>query len=46
MADYKQLYFFLFNKYTELTQQIATIQQEAEERYLQMDDQDELNTGK
>lgn len=38
MADYKQLYYMLFNKLTDLSEEIKRIQQEAEEQFLQMDE--------
>ncbi len=38
MADYKQLYYHLFNRLTDLTEEIKHIQQEAEELFLQTED--------
>lgn len=40
MADYKQLYYMLFNKLTDLSEEIKRIQQDAEERFLQMDEEE------
>lgn len=40
MADYKKLYFMLFNKLTDLSEEIATIQQQAEELYLELPQND------
>lgn len=38
MVDYKQLYYMLFNKLTDLSEEIAKIQQQAEELYMETDD--------
>ena len=39
MTDYKQLYYHLFNRLTDLSEEIKRIQQEAEENFLQMTDE-------
>lgn len=36
MQSYKKLYFHLFNQFTELIEKMKTIQQEAEELYLEL----------
>ena len=41
MTDYKQLYYHLFNRLTDLSEEIKQIQQEAEEQFLQMSDETE-----
>ena len=39
MTDYKQLYFKLFNKLTDISEEIKQIQAEAEELFLDADDE-------
>ena len=39
MTDYKQLYFKLFNKLTDISEEIKQIQAEAEELFLERDDE-------
>lgn len=39
MTDYKQLYFKLFNKLTDIAEEIKQIQVEAEELFLETDDE-------
>lgn len=39
MADYKQMYFKLFNKLTDIADEIKEIQAEAEELFLACDDE-------
>lgn len=41
MADYKKLYFSLFNKLTDLNEKIAEIQKEMEEQYILQEENDE-----
>ena len=40
MVDYKQLYLMLFNKLTDLSREIAEIQQLAEELYIEAEEND------
>jgi len=40
MIDYKELYFSLFNKLTDLIEEMKNVQIEAEERYIQLEDND------
>ena len=40
MADYKQLYYMLFNKLTDLSEEILKIQQLAEELYIEAEESD------
>jgi len=40
MADYKQLYYMLFNKLTDLSDEILKIQQLAEELYMESKEND------
>ncbi len=35
MADYKKMYFRLFNKITDIIEELQTIQQETEEIYIE-----------
>ena len=39
MTDYKQLYFKLFNKLTDIAEEIRQIQSEAEDLFLEMNDE-------
>lgn len=39
MADYKQMYYKLFNKLTDIAEEIKQIQAEAEELFLESDDE-------
>ena len=38
MTDYKQLYFKLFNKLTDIAEEIKQIQAEAEDLFVEMND--------
>ena len=38
MTDYKQLYFKLFNKLTDISEEIKKIQAETEDLFLEMND--------
>ena len=35
MADYKEMYYYLFNRITDLIEEMKTIQCEMEEKYMQ-----------
>ncbi len=39
MTDYKQLYFKLFNKLTDIAEEIKQIQADAEDLFLEIDDE-------
>lgn len=41
MADYKKLYFFLFNRISDMIKELQKIQQQAEERYLLSEEETE-----
>lgn len=43
MADYKQMYYKLFNKLSDIAEEIKQIQAEAEDLFLESDD--EINPG-
>lgn len=44
MPDYKEMYFQLFNKITDIIESLKEIQQDMEEKYIEQVDESELKT--